>query len=356
MQLGILGLPKVGKTLLFNLLTGSEEETGKFSVSQETHIGVAKVRDSRLEALRDMYSPKRYTQATFDYVDLPGIEEASTGRGPDLGDLRNVDALMHVVRCFDDPEIPHPTGGVDAARDIVDLNLELVLADHDLVSRRLARLTQATKRGLSDEEKREQALLTDRVLPALEAEQPLRLLELGEDDQRRLRGFQLLSAKPQLVALNVEESEVANEPAAELVEVAGRDTGVIVVSAPIEEEVSKLDDDDQRELLGELGLEEASTVRLLRASYFLLGLVSYFTVGEDEVKAWTIQRGTGARDAARKIHSDIARGFIRAEVIPWQSLVEERSWSACREKALLRLEGKEYEVADGDVINFRFNV
>ena len=356
MEIGIVGLPKVGKTLLFNLLTDAEEETGKFAVSRDNHVGVARVRDRRLEALRDLYSPKKYSPATVDYVDLPGIQDAETGLGPDLADLRNVDALLHVVRCFEDPEIPHPSGSVDPGRDLVDLNLELVLADHALVSRRLERLTQSAKRGLEDEEKREQALLQDVIQPALEDERPLREVELGADDELRLRGFQLLSAKPQLVALNVEEGEVAAAPPPKVLELVGRDTEVVVVSAPIEEEISRLEQDDQVELLDELGLEEPSTERLIRASYALLGLASYFTVGEDEVKAWTIRGGTGAREAARKIHSDIARGFIRAEVIACQALIEEGSWAACREKALLRLEGKEYAVQDGDVINFRFNV
>ncbi|MDX1382513.1 MAG: redox-regulated ATPase YchF [Thermoanaerobaculia bacterium] len=356
MQLGIVGLPKVGKTLLFNILTRADEETGKFAVSRQTHVGVARVEDSRLAQLRDLYQPKRYTPATVDYVDLPGVTRGDQGPGPDLAELRNVDALMHVVRCFEDPEIPHSAGSVDPVRDLVDLNLELVLADHDLVSRRLERLAQASKRGLDDEETRERDLLTDRILPALEAETPLRELELEPEAAKRLRGFQLLSAKPQLVALNVEEGEVASPPGAQVLEVVGRETEVIVDSAPIEAEISRLDDDDQRELLSELGLEEPSTVRLIRAGYHLLGLISYFTVGEDEVRAWTIHRGTAAREAARKIHSDIARGFIRAEVVAWDDLIEAGSWPACRERALLHLEGKEYEVRDGDVINFRFNV
>jgi GTP-binding protein YchF len=356
MQLGIVGLPKVGKTLLFNILTGATEETAKFAVSRETHLGVARVRDARLEALRDLYSPRRFSPATVDYVDLPGIGQGETGQGPDLADLRTVDALMHVVRAFDDAEMPHPAGGVDPVRDIVDLNLELVLADLDVVTRRVARLEQAQKRGLSEEEKRERALLAEIVQPALEAERPLRELDLGGEDERRLRGFQLLSAKPQLVALNLDESGVTAPPSAEVLAAAGAGTEVIVVSAPIEEEISHLEAEDQDELLRELGLEEASTSRLIRASFSLLGLISFFTVGEDEVKAWTLRDGQIAKEAAGKIHSDIARGFIRAEVVDWRDLVAEGSLAACREKALLHLEGKEYLVKDGDVVHFRFNV
>jgi GTP-binding protein YchF len=356
MQIGIVGWPKAGKTLLFNLLTSARQETGKFAASLRVHVGTARVEDERLDALRDLFSPKKFTPATVDYVDLPGLAKGESGTGPDLAVLKPVDALAHVVRCFEDPEIPHAAGSVDPARDLHELDLELVLADHDLVSRRLERLVQSAKRGLNDEEKRERALLADVVLPFLESERPLRELTLDADGERRLRGFQLLSAKPMLVVLNVAEDRVVEPPPAAIAGAVGRDAEVIVVSAPIEEEISRLAGDDQKELLAALGLAEPSTRRVIRASYALLGLESFFTVGEDEVKAWTVRRGTGARDAAAKIHSDIARGFIRAEVVSWRDLVELRSWAACREQARLHLEGKDYEVADGDVINFRFNV
>jgi GTP-binding protein YchF len=356
MQLGIVGWPKAGKTLLFNILTAARQETGKFAASRQVHVGSARVEDDRLEALRALFEPKKFTPATVDYVDLPGLARSEQGTGPDLGVLRPVDALVHVVRCFEDPEILHVAGSVDPVRDIHELDLELVLADHELVGRRVDRLAQATKRGLNDEEKRERALLADVVLPFLESERPLRELDLDADGERRLRGFQLLSAKPLLVVLNVDEERVAAPPPPEIAAAAGRDTQVIVVSAPIEEEISRLAGADQKELLAELGLAEPSTRRLVRASYALLGLQSFFTVGEDEVKAWTVRKGTGARDAAAKIHSDIARGFIRAEVVAWSDLVELRSWAACREHARLHLEGKDYEVRDGDVVNFRFNV
>ncbi|HVR30807.1 MAG TPA: redox-regulated ATPase YchF [Thermoanaerobaculia bacterium] len=356
MQLGIVGWPKVGKTLLFNLLTASRQETGKFSASLKVHAGTARVEDPRLDALRDLFSPRKFTPATIDYVDLPGLAKGESGAGPDLAVLKPVDALAHVVRCFEDPEILHAAGSVDPVRDIHELDLELVLADHELVSRRLERLVQAAKRGLNEDEKRERALLGDVVLPALESERPLRELVLDPDGERRLRGFQLLSAKPMLYVLNVAENRVAEPPPAEIAGAVGRDAVVIVVSAPIEEEISRLEGEDQKELLAELGLAEPSTRRLIRSSYALLGLESFFTVGEDEVRAWTVRRGTSARDAAAKIHSDIARGFIRAEVVSWRDLVELRSWAACREHARLHLEGKDYPVADGDVINFRFNV
>jgi hypothetical protein len=356
MQLGIVGWPKVGKTLLFNILTAARQATGKFASSRQVHAGAARVADERLDALRELFSPKKFSPATVDYVDLPGLARGDSGTGPDLAVLKPVDALVHVVRCFEDPEILHAAGSVDPVRDIHELDLELVLADHDLVTRRLEKLAQATKRGLVDDEKRERALLADVVMPFLESERPLRELEIDADGERRLRGFQLLSSKPLLVVLNVAEDRVAEPPPAEVTAAAGRDTEVIVVSAPIEEEISRLEGEDQKELLAALGLSEPSTRRLVRASYALLGLVSFFTVGEDEVKAWTVVGGTRARDAAAKIHSDIARGFIRAEVVSWRDLIELETLVACREQARLHLEGKDYEVKDGDVINFRFNV
>ena len=356
MQLGIVGLPKVGKTLLFNILTTAREETGKFSASQKTHVGVARVEDPRLEALRDLFEPRRYAPATVQYVDLPGLHLGDGGQGPDLGVLRPVDALVHVVRCFEDPEIVHSTGRLDPSRDILDLDLELVLADHELVEKRLSRLGQAAKRGLKDEEKRERALLAETLLPALESETPLRDLELAAADERRLRGFQLLSAKPQLLVLNVGEDDLASPPPDDVTAAARRETEIIVVSAPIEEEISRLDAADQQELLGDLGLVEPSLQRLIRASYSLLGLVSFFTVGEDEVKAWTVGRETRAQDAAGKIHTDIARGFIRAEVVQWRDLIDLGAWSECQKNAKLQLEGKDYLVQDGEVVHFRFNV
>ena len=356
MQLGIIGLPKVGKTTLFNTLTSLNRDTGKFSVSREANVGVAQTDDDRLQKLRDLYKPRRYTPATVEYVDVPGIRKGAGGENLDLSKLRDVDALVHVVRAFEDPEILHPAGSVDPARDILDLDLELILADYSLLERRLAKLSQAGKRGLIDEEKREQALLLDVIQPALEAERPLRTLELAADDERRLRGFQLLSAKPVLLALNVDEGAIAERPPAEVLSSVPIEAEIVVISAPIELEIAQLGPADQKELLEDLGIDEPSTARLIKASYGLLGLISFFTVGEDEVRAWTIRSGTAAREAAGKIHSDIARGFIRAEVVSSEDLLELGSMSACREAARLHLEGKEYAIADGEVVHFRFNV
>jgi len=354
-QLGILGLPKSGKTTLFNTLTASHQATDKFASSGQTNMGTATVRDSRLEQLRDLFHPKRYVPATVQYVDIPGIKRGESAESIDLGKLKMVDALVNVVRAFDDPEILHSEGSVDPARDVAMLDLELILADHELVERRIERLDKAVKRGLSPEEQKEKALLSDVILKALEAEKPLREVELDTDDERRLRGFQLLSAKPMLVVINAGEDRAAADPAVFGVK-AQTGTRVVVVSAPIEQEISLLPPDEQKEFLADLGLDAPSLDRVTRASYDLLGLISFFTVGEDEVRAWTIRRGTPARAAAGTIHSDIERGFIRAEVVRSEDLLRLKTMAACQKAALLRLEGKEYVMQDGDVAHFRFNV
>ncbi len=355
MQFGILGLPKVGKTTLFNTLTASHETTGKFDAAGKTHLGVAKVPDERLARLRDLFAPKKYTPATVEYVDIPGIVQGGGAESLDLAKLKTVDALLHVVRAFEDPEIPHAGGALDPRSDIATLDLELILADHSLVEKRLERLAKAGKRGLSPEEERERTLLAEKILPALESERSLRTLGLAGDEEKMLRGFQLLSAKPLLVVINVGESAVATATP-ESFGLGGDGIAGVVVSAPIELEISRLAPDEQKEFLADLGLAAPSLDRVIRASYELLGVLSFFTVGEDEVRAWTIRRSTVAREAAGAIHSDIERGFIRAEVVRWDDLLEHRTMAACRDKALLRLEGKEYVVQDGDVVHFRFNV
>jgi GTP-binding protein YchF len=354
MQVGIIGLPKVGKTTLFNTLTLSQQSTDRFHVSSETNVGQALVPDPRLAQLREHYQPKKYTPASVTYVDIPGVQKGGGAESLDLARLREVDALAHVVRAFENPEILHPEGSLDPARDVAIMDLELILADMEIVSRRIERLDKSAKRGLSNDEKREQALLTGVILPALEDERPLRELEIAPEDEKRLRGFQLLSAKPILLVLNVDEDALADAAEVDRYKSLGRE--VVVVSAPIEEEISHLDAEHQMEFMADLGLEESSLDRVIRASYRLLGVLSFFTVGEDEVRAWTIRRGTSARQAGGTIHTDIERGFIRAEVTAWDDLLEHGSLSACREKGLLRLEGKDYAVQDGEIVHFRFNV
>jgi hypothetical protein len=353
-QLGILGLPKAGKTALFNALTASRQATGKFRASNTTNVGVATVQDRRLEQLRDLYQPKRYVPAQVRFVDVPGIDR---GRGEilDLAELRMMDALVHVVRAFEDPELLHPSGSVDPQRDIAAIDLELILADYEVVERRLERLVQAQKRGLTDQEKRERALLSERVLPALEAETSLRRLDFDAEEAKRLRGYGLLSRKPMLVVVNVDE-DVAGDPAAAAGVEAPPGTGLLAVSARLEEEISRLDPTDQGDFLAEAGLDQPSAVRVVQAGYELLGLISFFTVGDDEVRAWTLRRGSTAVTAAGAVHSDIERGFIRAEVTGWRELIDAGSLAVCRERATLRLEGKAYPVRDGEVVHFRFNV
>lgn len=354
MQLGILGFPKAGKTTLFNLLTASSRDTDKFAASKEANVGVSLVPDPRLERLRELYEPKKYTPATVTWIDVPGVQRGESAESLDLAKLRDVDALLHVVRAFEDPEILHPEGDVDPARDVENLDLELILADLELVGRRLERLVQAEKRGLTPEELRERRLLEEVIVPALEAETPLRKVELVPEDEKRLRGFQLLSAKPMLLAVNIDESALGEADPASLGISGG--APAIVVSAPIEAEISHLEGEEQAEFLADLGLAEPSVHRIIRAGYELLGLASFFTVGEDEVRAWTIRRGTTAKKAAGVIHSDLERGFIRGEVVPWEELLEHRSLAACREQGILRLEGKDYVTRDGDVMHIRSGV
>ena len=355
MELGILGFPKAGKTTLFNTLTASHQATDKYATSSQTNMGTAQVRDPRLETLRDLFKPKRYVPATVQYVDIPGITKGESAESLDLAKLKMVDALVHVVRAFDDPEILHPEGSVDPARDVATVDLELILADHTIVEGRLERLEKATKRGLNPEEQRERQILSEIVLPALEAEKPLREVELDPEDEKRLRGFQLLSAKPVLIVVNADESRAAETPEAFGIQ-SRPAVRAVTVSAPIEAEISTLSPEEQKEFLADLGLAEPSLSRVTRASYDLLGVISFFTVGEDEVRAWTIRRGTRAREAAGAIHSDIERGFIRAEVVEWDELLKQGSIAACRNAGSLRLEGKEYEVKDGEVIHFRFAI
>jgi ribosome-binding ATPase len=356
MQLGILGLPKVGKTTLFNTLTASDESTDKFAASAETHLGVAQVPDPRLVKMREMFNPKKYTPATIQYVDIPGIQKGEGSENLNLARLKEMDALVHVVRAFDDPELVHSEGSVDPARDVETVDLELILADMELVERRVERLGKSVKRGPSPDEKKEYELLSTKILPALEAETPLREVELDPDEEKRLRGFQLLSAMPMLVVLNVDEGEVATATAQSLGVTLRPGTQAVVVSAPIEAEIAVLPADEQEEFLSDLGLTEPSVDRLIRASFDLLGRIAFFTVGEDEVRAWTVRGGVGAKKAGAAIHSDIERGFIRAEVVPWGDLLELGSLAACKDKGVLRLEGKDYVVKDGDVCHFRFNV
>ncbi len=357
MKIGLIGLPKSGKTTLFNLLTGSDVPTSRYDGGRaELHTGVARVPDARVDRLSALFSPKKTTYATFEVVDLAGIEKG--GRASlDAKEFRNADALLHVVRGFADEAL----GAADPRRDIVDLETELILADLEVVERRLERLDQSIKKRRVDAEVAEQEVLR-RVKPALESETPLRSAGLKADDMKLLRGFTFLSLKPILHCVNLEEKAIGEGARVTerfgLAEVASRpNTRVGWVSAVIEAEVGQLAGEEQQAFLADLGLAEPAIHRVLRDCYALLGLISFFTTGDDEVRAWPIPAGTRAQDAAGSVHSDIARGFIRAEVNGYDELVDAAGdFAQLRAKGLLRLEGKDYVVRDGEVCHFRFNV
>ena len=357
MKIGLIGLPKSGKTTLFNLLTGSSVATSKYDAGRaELHNGIARVPDPRVDRLTGLFKPKKTTYATFEVVDLAGIEKGERG-ALDAKEFRNADALLHVVRAFTDDA----RGAADPRRDILDLEMELILADLDVVERRLERLEVSIKKQRKEAEVKEQEVLA-RLKTSLESETALRAVTLTPDDARLLRGFTFLSQKPILHLVNVEEKAIAEgERVTErysLGEIAARPhTRVGWVSAVIEAEIAALEGAEQQAFLTDLGLAEPAINRVLRECFALLGLVSFFTVGEDEVRAWPIPSGTRAQDAAGAVHSDIARGFIRAEVNGYDELIAaEGSFDTLKKAGRLRLEGKDYLVADGEVCHFRFNV
>jgi GTP-binding protein YchF len=359
MKVGIIGLSSVGKSTLFQLVTGAPPAPA--SGRPEPRVGIARVPDVRIEALAKLYSPKKKTLATIEYVDVPGVAKGEGSALVDLPALRNIDALVHVVRAFESELVPHPEGSVDPLRDAAMLDLELILADLGAVEKRLERLDANIKKAKKAEDVAERALF-QKMKEALEAEKPLRDVAFDDEERRKLRNYQFLSEKPVLLAINLGEGQI-RDAAAFLTSsglegfVASRPhLALCPVSATIEAEMSELSAEDAKAFLEDLGLAEPGLHRVIRTSYALLGLISFLTAGEDECRAWTIRKGTSAQQAAGEIHSDIERGFIRAEVVAFDELVSQGSLAACREKGTLRLEGKEYVVRDGDVINFRFNV
>jgi GTP-binding protein YchF len=358
MKMGIVGLTSSGKSTLFQLLTGSRPPAP--GARPEPRLGLARVRDPRVDRLDEMYHPRKKTYATVEYVDVPGVARGEGSALVDLPALRGIDALLLVVRAFASEMVPHPDGSVDPLRDAGMFELELILADLGAVERRLARLEESIQKAHRAEDVAERALF-QRIRETLEQERPLRQAELGEEERKRLRNYSFLSEKPLLVVANVGEEQLKD--AAGLLESSGLAAlargpamAVLAVSAPIEAEMAELPPEDARAFLEDLGLAEPGLDRVIHTSYQLLGLVSFLTAGEDECRAWTVRRGTRAPQAAGAIHSDLERGFIRAEVVAFPDLVAAGSLAACREKGLLRLEGKDYAVRDGDVINFRFHV
>ena len=365
MKLGIVGLPNVGKSTLFNSLTKAGAESANYPFCTiDPNVGVVTVPDERLNLLGDFYKSKKVTPAVIEFVDIAGlVKGASKGEGLGnqfLANIREVDAIVHVVRCFEDSNVVHVDGSIDPLRDIETINLELVFSDLEILERRIAKVTKTAR---MDKEAAKELTFLEKVKAHLEEGQLAITLETeNEDEDAWLATYNLLTAKPVIYAANVAEDDIADDGAnnqyvqAVREYAAKQNSEVFVICAQIEEEISELDEDERKMFLEDLGLTESGLEKLVRASYHLLGLMSFLTAGEDETRAWTIKIGTKAPQAAGKIHTDFERGLIKAEVVNYQDLLDCGSYAGAREKGLVRMEGKEYVVQDGDVILFRFNV
>jgi hypothetical protein len=357
MKTGIIGLPQVGKTSLFRILTHAPVEQAHAN-PREAHVGVAKVPDDRLDRLAALYNPRKLIHASVEYADVAAIGQEALKDTAYLTALRSVDALAHVVRTFDDPAIPH-VGEIDPLRDIRNVDFDLMVSDLGQIEKRLERLERDLKKIKNAEFEREFELL-QRAKAQLESERPLREMEMTPEDKKRIRGFMFLSEKPLLIVLNVSESADLGRDLEQAVEkyglkdVAARpNTGATAICGKVEAELAEMSDEDAAEFLASYGLKESGLVRLVRKSYELLGLISFFTVGEDECRAWTIAKHTRAVEAAGAVHTDLQTHFIRAEVIHWDALLDAGSEANARAKGTLRLEGKDYIVKDGDVMHVR---
>ncbi len=358
MKTGIIGLPQVGKTSLFKILTRADVSGRAYSNPREAHLGVAKVPDHRLESLAKVYNPKKLTHASVEYVDVAAIGQEALKETAFTASLRTVDALAHVLRTFDDPSIAH-VGEIDPLRDARSVDFDLIVSDLGQVEKRLERVEKDLKKMKTTELEHEFDLLK-RAKTHLETESPLREMEISADDEKRIRGFMFLSQKPILYVLNVNESTTLGNDLEQsvarykLTELAARkNAGATAICGKVEAELAEMSDEESQEFLSSYGLHESGLTRLIRTTYELLGVISFFTIGEDECRAWTVPRNSRAQAAAGAIHSDLEKHFIRAETIHWDKLLEAGSEANARSQGILRLEGKDYIVQDGDVLHVR---